>query len=173
MPHLSHAEISEFLSTRRVLMRIATVDREGSPHVTPIWFVYEDGGIWFTPRERSAWLQHIREHPGIAVTIDEEAAPYRKVIVKGTAEIVHDLGDDDSWRDRYRRISERYTTPEGADTYITSTIDQPRALMSLTLDTCTVTTWRMPRPGEKRTGIWHSRYYAEGSEYALEADRLK
>jgi hypothetical protein len=29
----------------------------------------------------------------------------------------------------------------------------------------------MPRPGEERTGIWHHRYYAEGSMYALEAER--
>ncbi len=173
MPPLTPAETAEFLQTRRVLMRIATVDREGNPHVTPIWFVYEDGRIWFTPREQSAWLQHIRAHPRIAVTIDEEAAPYRKVIVRGAAEIVHDLGDDDAWRDRYRRISERYTTPEGADAYITNTIDQPRALMSLTLDACTVTTWRMPRRGEAPTGIWHRRYYSEGSKYALEADRPK
>ena len=173
MPRLTPAEIAEFLLTRGVLMRVATVDREGDPHVAPIWFVHEDGRIWFTPREHSAWLQHIRSHSRIAVTIDEEAAPYRKLIVEGVAEIVHDLGDDDAWRDRYRRISERYITPEEADAYISNTVDQPRALMSLTLDTCTVTTWRMPRRGEASTGIWHRRYYTEGSKYALEVDRPK
>ncbi len=171
MPALTPDEIADFLLTRGVLMRIATVDREGDPHVTPIWFLFDDGRIWFTPREQSAWFQHIRAHPRIAVTIDEEAAPYRKVTVKGATEIVHDLGDDDAWRDRYRRIAERYTTPEGAEAYITNTIDQPRALISLRLDACEVTTWRMPRRGEAPTGIWHRRYYTEGSKYAREADR--
>lgn len=169
MPRLTQTEVDEFLATRGVLMRIATVDGDGHPHVTPIWFVYEDGRVWFTPREQSAWLQHIRAHPRIAVTIDEEAAPYRKVIVEGEATIVHDLGEDDVWRDRYRRISERYTTPEGAGAYITNTIDQPRALMALELDSCKVTTWRMPRAGEARSGIWHRRYFHEGSKYAAEA----
>jgi PPOX class probable F420-dependent enzyme len=171
MPALTADEIADFLLTRGVLMRVATVDREGDPHVTPIWFLFEDGRIWFTPREQSAWLQHIRAHPRIAVTIDEEAAPYRKVTVEGPAEIVHDLGNDDAWRDRYRRITERYTTPDGGEAYITDTIDQPRALMSLRLDACDVTTWRMPRRGEAATGIWHRRYYTEGSKYAREADR--
>jgi PPOX class probable F420-dependent enzyme len=171
MPALTPPETAEFLTTRGVLMRIATVDGDGNPHVAPIWFIHEDGRIWFTPREQSAWLGHIRAHPRIAVTIDEEAAPYRKLIVEGDAEIVHDLGNDDAWRDRYRRIAERYTTTEGADSYITNTVDQPRALISLNLDTCTVKTWRMPRQGEASTGIWHRRYYTEGSKYALEADR--
>lgn len=169
MPALTPPETDEFLAARGILMRIATVDGDGNPHVAPIWFIHEDGRIWFTPREQSAWLQHIRQHPHIAVTIDEEAAPYRKVIVEGIAEIVHDLGDDDTWRDRYRRIAERYTTTEGADSYITNTVDQPRALLSLTLDTCKVTRWRMPRQGEARTGIWHRRYYSDGSKYAAEA----
>jgi PPOX class probable F420-dependent enzyme len=164
--------MDEFLGTREVLMRIATVDTAGDPHVTPIWFVFEEGRLWFTPREQSAWLGHIRAHPRIAVTIDEEASPYRKVIVEGEAEVVHDLGDDDVWRDRYRRISERYTSVAGAEAYITNTIDQGRALLALDLERCEVTTWRMPRAGEARTGIWHRRYYAAGTGYAAEADEV-
>ena len=172
MPRLNRTEIDEFLGTRGVLMRIATVDDDGHPHVTPIWFVHEDERIWFTPRGQSAWLGHIRADPRIAVTIDEEATPYRKVILEGDATIVHEVGDDDAWCDRYWRISERYTTPEGAEAYISNTIDQPRALMALGLESCKVTTWRMPRAGEARSGIWHRRYYGEGTGYAREADEV-
>ncbi len=152
-------------------MRVATVDAEGNPHVTPIWFIHEDGRIWFTPRKESAWLEHIRLHPRVALAIDEEAGPYRKVVVEGDAEIVHDLGQDDAWRDRYRRIAERYVPPEGAAAYIENTIDQPRALLAVTLAEADVKTWRMPQEGESNTGIWHRRYYVEGSKYAQEADR--
>ncbi len=42
MPALSTSEVEEFLATRGVLMRIATVDGDGNPHVTPIWFVHEE-----------------------------------------------------------------------------------------------------------------------------------
>ena len=61
--------------------------------------------------------------------------------------------------------------PAGAEAYITNTIDQPRALMAVDLAEATVRSWRMPHEGEPRTGIWHRRYYVEGSKYAEEAGR--
>lgn len=170
MPPLTADEREAFLAEPGVLMRIATVDPQGDPHVTPIWFIHEEGRIWFTPRKESAWLEHIRSHPRVALAIDETAAPYRKVTVEGESIIVHDLGADDLWRDRYRRIALRYVPPPGAEAYITNTIDQPRALLSVDLARATVRTWRMPREGEPRTGIWHRRYYVEGSKYAREAE---
>ena len=111
MPPLSSAERDLFLAAPGILMRIATVDHAGDPHVTPIWFIHEEGCIWFTPRKESAWLGHVRRHARVALTIDEEAHPYRKVVVEGEAQIVHDLGADDLWRDCYRRIAQRYVAP--------------------------------------------------------------
>ena len=169
MPPLNSAERDAFLAAPGVLMRVATVDVGGDPHVTPIWFIHEDGRIWFTPRKESLWLEHVRAHPRVALAIDEEAAPYRKVVVEGDAEIVYDLGDDDAWRDRYRRIALRYVPPQGAEAYIQNTIDQPRALLAVSLGDSTLKTWRMPQEGESATGIWHRRYYVEGSKYADEA----
>ncbi|HJN93843.1 MAG TPA: pyridoxamine 5'-phosphate oxidase family protein [Dehalococcoidia bacterium] len=170
MPPLNSTEQDAFLAAPGVLMRIATVDAEGDPHVTPIWFIHEEGRIWFTPRKESLWLEHIRTHPRVALAIDEEAGPYRKVVVEGDAKVVHDLGEDVAWRDRYRRIALRYVPPEGAEVYIQNTIDQPRALLAVTLAGSTVKTWRMPEEGESAMGIWHRRYYVEGSKYAERAD---
>ncbi len=170
MPPLTAAEREQFLETPGVLMRVATVDSGGNPHVAPIWFIYEDGRLWFTPRAASAWLQHIRAHPRVALVIDEEAGPYRKVAVEGDAQLVHDVGDDDVWRDRYRRIARRYVPEAAAEAYVQNTMDQPRALLAVTLEDAVVTTWRMPEGDESQTGIWHRRYYADGSRYAAEAD---
>ena len=170
MPPLTPAERDAFLDTPGVLMRIATVDAAGDPHVTPIWFIHEQGRLWFTPRAESAWLGHLRAHPRVACTIDEAAPPSRKLVVEGDAEIVHDLGADDVWRDRYRRIAERYVPPRGTAAYIRDTIDQPRALCALRLDGSTLRSWRMPLAGEPRSGIWHRRYYRPGSKYAAEID---
>lgn len=169
MPPLTPAERVAFLDTAGVLMRIATVDAAGNPHVTPIWFVHEEGRLWFTPRAESAWLGQLRAHPRVACTIDEATLPYRKVVVEGEAEIVHDLGADDVWRDRYRRIAERYVPSRGAAAYIRDTIDQPRVLCTLRLEGSTLLGWRMPLAGEPRSGIWHRRYYRPGSQYASEA----
>ena len=100
----------------------------------------------------------------MALTIDEEAHPYRKVTVEGVAELRHDVGEDDAWRDRYRRIAQRYVPEVAAEHYIQETIDQPRALLAVPLATSKVRTWRMPIEGEAYAGIWHERYYAPGSK---------
>ena len=159
MPPLSATERDAFLTERGILMRIATVHPDGSPLVTPIWFVFEDGSIFFTPRARSQWRDNIARDPRVALCIDEQPLPYRKVIVEAEPELVHDLGEDDEWRDLYRRIARRYIDDEQAEGYIQATIDEPRALYRVRLDDAKVKSWRMPVEDEDPTGIWHSRYY--------------
>lgn len=166
MPPLTHSERDAFLTPPGILCRIATVKPDGAPHVTPVWFLYEEGCVFVTPRAESAWLAHLRRDPRVALTIDEEAHPYRKVTIEGVAEIWHDLGDDDAWRERYRRIAERYVPEAAAEHYIQETIDQPRALFAVPLATSRVRTWRMPVQGEPYSGIWHERYYVPGSKLA-------
>lgn len=140
-------------------MRIGSVDDAGRPRVVPIWFLREADRIYFTPRQASRWLANVRAHPEVALCIDDQNYPYRKVIVEGRAEIVHDVGQDAAWRDLYRRMARRYVPPEDADAYVEATIDQPRALLAVTLSQCSVQTWRMPVPGESYKGIWADRYY--------------
>ncbi|MGH8595062.1 MAG: pyridoxamine 5'-phosphate oxidase family protein, partial [Gammaproteobacteria bacterium] len=106
MPKLTDDEITRFLQEPSLLMDIATLDGDGWPAVCPIWYVYEEGKIWFTPRQHSEWLANIRRDSRVALCIDELLLPYRKVIVQGRATIVHEVGHDDHWRDRYRRIAE-------------------------------------------------------------------
>ena len=165
MPKLTDAERDEFLATPGVLMRVSVVRADGSPLVTPIWFLYEDSAIYFTPRDKSEWFTCLRRDPRVALCIDEQPLPYRKVIVEGLAELVHDVGEDDAWRDQYRRIAGRYVDPEGAEAYVQNTIDQPRGLFRVPLEGSKVTTWRMPLEGEDGMGIWHDRYYVPGTKF--------
>lgn len=167
MPQLSIAERDAFLREPGVLMRVAVVRADGSPLVTPIWFLFEsdDEGafIYFTPREKSEWFACLRRDPRVALCIDEQPLPYRKVIAEGLAELVHDVGEDDAWRDRYRRIAGRYVPETAAEAYVQNTIEQPRGLFRLNLGKASVKTWRMPLEGERQQGIWHERYYVPGT----------
>ena len=165
MPQLTMAERDAFLATPGVLMRVSVVRADGSPLVTPIWFMHETGAIYFTPREKSEWFACLRRDPRVALCIDEQPLPYRKVIVEGRAELVHDIGADALWRDQYRRIAERYVDPAGAEAYVQNTIEQPRGLFRVVLDEARVTTWRMPLEGEDGMGIWHDRYYVPGTQF--------
>jgi nitroimidazol reductase NimA-like FMN-containing flavoprotein (pyridoxamine 5'-phosphate oxidase superfamily) len=160
VPALRSEERDAFLHERGHLLRIGTVDDEGVPLVVPIWFILDDGVLLVTPRERSAWLAHLRRDPRVCMTIDETGPPNRKVVARGTVRFVHDLGHDDEWRDAYRAIALRYVPEAWADAYFADTRAEPRALVGLDLATAEVSTWRMPsQPGENPLAVWAPRYY--------------
>src|SRR5215208_3016313 len=105
------------------------------------------------PKLTTAEIDQFLDEPG-------HLLPYRKVTIRGTARIVHEPGNDDQWRDLYRQTAKRYVDAEAADAYVDGTIDQPRALIavSMTAPESRVTTWRMPVGDEAGTGIWARRY---------------
>ncbi len=177
VPRLTNDETLSFLSERGHLLRLATIDDDGMPRLAPVWFAHsvDDGQalgtIWFTPRERSVFFANLRRDPRLALSVDEDDQPNRKISVQGRARIVHDLGHDDEWRDRYREIACRFLDEGTADRYLGATRDQPRALLAVDLDDAKVTTWRMPLEGEDPTGIWAERFYADGSRMQKLADQ--
>lgn len=161
MPGMTADELTAFLNEPGHLLRLGTNGVDGLPRVVPIWFIHRDGAIWFTPRAKSAWLEDLRVDLGVCVTIDETGSPLRKLIARGRAELMHDLGDDDVWRDMYREIACRYTPERFADAYITDTIEEPRALYRLVLADADTSTWRMPLrdQGEDPLAVWGKQYY--------------
>lgn len=170
MPSLTAAELDAFLAEPGHLLRIGTVDEDGTPRVVPTWFGHVDGDVLFTPRARSVFLANLRRDPRVGLSIDEDPLPYRKVTIQGSARLVHDCGADDEWRDRYRWIAKRYVPGDAADAYVNDTVDQPRALFAVSLSDSRVSSWRMPVGDEAPTGIWARRYYHEGTKMAAAAD---
>lgn len=168
MPKLTETEVDALLSEPGHLARIATVDDDGMPRVVPLWFIKRDGRLLFTPREPAIIWRNLQRDPRLAITIDEEAHPWRKVTVQGVADVVFHPGDDDEWRDLYREIARRYVPEGAADEYVDGTDDQPRALcaVALSADTTRMSTWRMPYRGEDIRQVWHRRYYAPGTRWA-------
>jgi nitroimidazol reductase NimA-like FMN-containing flavoprotein (pyridoxamine 5'-phosphate oxidase superfamily) len=175
MPALGKEEIESFLSEPGHMLRLATLDADGMPRNVPIWYVYDEGMIKFTPRANSVFLANLLRDPRCAMTIDEDPLPYRKVALQGPAQLLFPTGRDDEWRDLYRAIAKRYIDDEAADAYVDNTIDQPRALLGLPVFGAGTkrVTWRMPVGDEDPTGIWHRRYYLEGTKFAQLADDSK
>ena len=55
MPKLTPGEIEAFLTEPGHLVRIATVDADGRPRNVPIWYIFHDSKIVFTPRAHSVF----------------------------------------------------------------------------------------------------------------------
>jgi hypothetical protein len=160
---MTDVERDAFLDEPGVILHLATSRADGSGGDADL-FIYEEGAIWFTPRA-SQWLGDLRAIRGGAGD-RRAAAAVPQGRDRGPRRAVFDLGKDDAWRDRYRRIACRYVAPDAAEAYVQNTIDQPRALFRVPLAGSTVRTWRMPVGDEPGDGIWHRRYYGPGTKMA-------
>jgi predicted pyridoxine 5'-phosphate oxidase superfamily flavin-nucleotide-binding protein len=66
---MSEAERDEFLNSERTC-RVATVDAQGTPHVAPLWFVWDGTSLWLNSLTRSQrWANLVRD-PRVSVVID-------------------------------------------------------------------------------------------------------
>jgi len=62
-------EIDAYFATARTC-RVATVGRDGAPHVSPLWFVWEGGALWFSSVVTSQrWTNFLRD-PRVSVVVD-------------------------------------------------------------------------------------------------------
>ena len=68
---LSQAEIDEYLN-RRIMARMATQRADGYPHLTPIWFVWEDGKFFHTLGADRVHLTNLARDPRMSLVIDED-----------------------------------------------------------------------------------------------------
>jgi hypothetical protein len=135
--------------------------------VVPLWFILDGDMLCFTPREPAViWLNMLRD-PRIAVSIDEDELPYRKVSIQGHVEVLYQPGKDRLWQHLHRAIASRYIPVDAANAYVDNTDDQPRALcgVNLTAPTTRITSWRMPLRDEDQRGIWADRYYRPGTKF--------
>jgi hypothetical protein len=64
---------------------LCTVRPDGSPHLTPIWFVYEADSFWVCTGRTAAKTRNLREHPSVAIGLEDGNRP---VVAEGVV-VVH------------------------------------------------------------------------------------
>ena len=72
MRGLTPEELSEFLAGP-VVARIATVDEEGFPYVTPVWQEWDGEAMYIIPREKTVFVKHILKNPKVAISCAMDA----------------------------------------------------------------------------------------------------
>ncbi|MEM4524609.1 MAG: pyridoxamine 5'-phosphate oxidase family protein, partial [Archaeoglobaceae archaeon] len=66
---MSQKEIQEFLS-KPLIARIATVGKDLTPNVHPVWFLYDGEFIYISTGKFSAKVRNIIRNPKVAVVVD-------------------------------------------------------------------------------------------------------
>jgi PPOX class probable F420-dependent enzyme len=86
-------ELDRFLAGAHVA-RVATADAEGWIHLTPVWFLWEDGRLRFTLGAQRPHVANLRRDPRVTVCVDEDERARRGyevgargVMLQGFAEL--------------------------------------------------------------------------------------
>lgn len=106
---MTDAEIGEFLERSRVAT-LATIGRDGTPHLVAMWYALLDGEVWFETKAKSQKAVNLRRDPRITVLV-EDGHTYdtlRGVSIDGHAEVVD---DPDATLNVGISVWERYTGP--------------------------------------------------------------
>src|SRR4051812_25920891 len=112
---MSEEEWKAFLNDQPRTAKLATVRKDGRPHVAPIWIDFDDDGtIVFTTHADSLKGKSIRRDPRIALCVDDDRPPFSFVTIEGTGEISEDPDEMLRWA---TRIGGRYMGAEVASAY--------------------------------------------------------
>ncbi|MBA3431926.1 MAG: PPOX class F420-dependent oxidoreductase [Actinobacteria bacterium] len=111
---MNNDETREFLNHGTRTGKVATVGADGSPHVAPVWFVFDGSAVVFTTGADTVKGRNLRRDPRIAMSVDDECPPYSFVYLRGTVEL---SDDGDALLDAATRLGGRYMGAERAEEF--------------------------------------------------------
>jgi PPOX class probable F420-dependent enzyme len=123
MTEMSKKEIKNFLIQGTLTGKLATVKKDGSSHVIPIWFVLDDSNnnssseddIIFTTNSTSVKAKNIQHNNRVSICVDDQTPPFSFVTIFGTAKIHHYKQSElFKWA---TKIAERYIGKDNAEAY--------------------------------------------------------
>jgi PPOX class probable F420-dependent enzyme len=124
MTEMSKTEIRKFLMQDTFTGKLATVKKDGNPHVVPIWFVLDNnnsssrgraGDIIFTTDNTSVKAKNIQRDNRVSICVDDQTPPFSFVTVYGTAEIKNYKQNELlKWA---TKISQRYMGKDNAEAF--------------------------------------------------------
>ncbi|HKG71341.1 MAG TPA: PPOX class F420-dependent oxidoreductase [Nitrososphaeraceae archaeon] len=124
---MSEKEIKRFLMQGTFTGKLATVKKDGSSHIVPIWFVLdgsdkngngdrgEDDDIIFTTSGSSVKAKNIERDNRVSICVDDQTPPFSFVIMYGTAKI-HHYRQNELFRFA-TKIARRYIGKDNAENY--------------------------------------------------------
>ncbi|MFC4854291.1 PPOX class F420-dependent oxidoreductase [Actinophytocola glycyrrhizae] len=118
MHHMDRDEWLAFVSHGTRTGKLATVRKDGAPHVAPIWFLIDtddDGDhIVFTTGADTAKGHALRRDPRLSMVVDVEEPPFSFVQLQAEATVSEDLDEMLTWA---IRLAGRYMGAGQAESF--------------------------------------------------------
>jgi PPOX class probable F420-dependent enzyme len=84
---LSVEQLDGLLDERRLAV-MSTFRADGSVLLSPLWFIWEDGGFTIGMAASDGKLKHLRRDPRVSIVVNEDEFPYRGFEVRGEARLL-------------------------------------------------------------------------------------
>lgn len=107
------------LMQKKAFAMLATVNADGAPQVTPVWFDFDGTHIRFNTARGRVKDRNLARNPAVALAIMDPDNPYRYVQVKGRIAEVSEAGADA----HIDALAKKYT---GQDRYANRTAGEVR-----------------------------------------------
>ena len=89
MPEMTKDEIRNFLLQGTFTGKLGTINKDGTPHIVPIWFTLDDeDNILFNTDYKSVKAKNIRRDNRVRLCVDDRVPLFSFVIIDGLAEII-------------------------------------------------------------------------------------
>ena len=121
------ARLADFLEPSRIVM-VATIGRDGMPHMTPNWFFYDGDRIAMSTTRDRVKYRNLSRDPRMTVCIAVEPMASDYVSISGSVSI----SEDDSIWPVTRSIIGRYMASDNVDGMIERMKTEGRVILWLT-----------------------------------------
>jgi PPOX class probable F420-dependent enzyme len=99
---LSVEQLDGLLDERRLAV-MSTFRADGTVLLSPLWYIWEDGGFTIGMAAADGKLKHLRRDPRVTIVVSEDEFPYRGFELRGIATLL-----DIPYGPVIRRIARRY-----------------------------------------------------------------
>jgi PPOX class probable F420-dependent enzyme len=85
---------TDLLTTKKAFANLATINADGTPQVTPVWFDWDGRHVRINTARGRVKDKNLRRTPAVALSIMDPENPYRYVQIKGRVASVTESGAD-------------------------------------------------------------------------------
>lgn len=83
------SKVAEFLQLP-IISIVATINVDGSPHLTPVWHLLKSDRVFLTVEKHSKKATNLRNNPTISLCVASWRIPQEWIMLNGQATIQHD-----------------------------------------------------------------------------------
>lgn len=121
---MTKREVDSFLKGKWIA-RLATLRKDGSPHLTPVWYDWDGRKFVIVTRTDRVKYRNVAADSRVAISVDNNEMPYKGVIAEGRAEIM-----DHNLVDNMKRVIWKYADkPDERERYLQRWLNEPRSLV--------------------------------------------